>query len=170
MGEIILFILFLWGLYAALCKSDEIAARADDRRRQARRVQPPKSAKPPRQRGARGLIGGTVHRHQHRHDADCRAKIRRAEARGNPRSYYVYEHVDPSGRVRYVGHGKSGRAWSRARASRKHRELLDRGELQVRVVERGLTARDAVQREAERLDRRGRDGSPLFNKLRGTRL
>ena len=33
MGEIILFILFLWGLYAALCKSDEIAARADDRRR-----------------------------------------------------------------------------------------------------------------------------------------
>ena len=164
------FILFLWGLYAAIVKSDEITARADDRRRRARQVQPPKSATAIQPGGTSPYAGQKVHRHQHQHDADCRAKIQRAESRGNPRSYYVYEHVDQSVRVRYVGHGRSGRAWSRTRASRKHRELLARGELQVRVVERGLTARDAVHREAERLDRRGRDGSPLFNKLLGTRL
>ncbi len=107
---------------------------------------------------------------QRQHDADCLAKIRRAESRGNPRRYYVYEHVDRLGRVRYVGHGTRGRAWSRVRADASHREMLDDGQLTVRVVEGHLTAREAVRREADRLDRRTREGAPLFNKLRGSRV
>ena len=170
MGAFILFMLFVWGFYVAIEKAAESADRAADRRRQSEPLQPPQTATPSSRRHGTSHVDRGLAGYQRQHDGACRAKIRRAEAHGNPRSYYVYEHVDQTGRVRYVGHGRAARAWSRVRTSHAHRDLLDRGELEVRVVEHGLTAREAVSQEAGRIDRRTEDGSPLFNRLRGTRI
>lgn len=185
MGAFFVSLLGFVVLAAAFEKAQEIAERADARRRAEeswRRATRPRQASPasgparPRvavTRVASATVPASNPRlaaRQRQHDADCLAKVRRAEGRGNPRQYYVYEHVDSSGRVRYVGHGTKGRAWSRVRADDTHRAMLEAGRLTIRVVDRGLTAREAVAREADRIDRRSREGAALFNKLRGTRL
>jgi len=69
----------------------------------------------------------------------------------NPRQYYVYAHLDSSGKVFYVGKGTGSRAWSTDRHPLWFRyvEKHLNGEYQVIILHDNLSAEDVEEVEAE---------------------
>lgn len=68
----------------------------------------------------------------------------------NPRRYYVYAHVDPSGKIFYVGKGKGRRAWSIDRHPLWHRYVEKHlaGQYEVRILQDNLPEEECEEVEA----------------------
>lgn len=86
---------------------------------------------------------------------------------------YVYVHVHPqrTNEVVYVGRGSDSRAWSSARRSKSHRVWIREWQAlgyspdqYVRVISRGLTPQQAVEKEQQLLAFHLKRDDQLFNK------
>ena len=97
----------------------------------------------------------------------------RAKGRRRAEEFRRRRPTPPSHRLRMTAttHSINGgvRPAAERRATAEHRRLLDDGKLRIRVAQGDLTAREAVNREADRPDHRTREGTPLSKKRRGTR-
>jgi hypothetical protein len=72
----------------------------------------------------------------------------------SPRRYYVYAHVDPAGRIFYIGKGNKRRAWSTDRHPLWHRYVEKHlaGQYAVRIMRDNLSSEEAEELEAAWID------------------
>ena len=75
-------------------------------------------------------------------------------SQSNPRDCYVYAHLDPQGRIFYIGKGSGRRAWSKDREKLwlRYVDFHLGGTYTVQILADGLSPSDAEALEAEWVD------------------
>lgn len=71
-----------------------------------------------------------------------------------PRLCYIYAHIDPSGKIFYIGRGRRRRAWDKSRHTVWHRYVEERcaGVYKVEILVDNLSESEAEEVEAEWVD------------------